>query len=291
MHIAVTLTVKNKATEAAIEGVLLYVLSEDGSTLYAETSTDGDGAAFLLLPEDTRFQVRVRYATLRTPYRFLLTTQPYADGVSQALEAYLSCWGPEDSRDPTLCRVWERFLDRPFAGAYVFCKMVDPFLVTSQGVHLSTSIPGEVLNGVFSAELPRGARFLFGLPGEEARVEAKIPDQGSCRLTDLIFPHVEALTAQGPLSLSVGETLHETLFLLSDGRTVPLTRANGVWSAEEGLVATPAETGLVLTASAPGTYEVTFTESPADSPFPESLWGARPSTPPVAGLPLQVVVT
>jgi len=304
MHIAVNLRFVNKSTQAAVEGVLVKILSLDLSTVYLEALTDGSGLVYPLLPEEETYEVRLFHPEVRYPNRHRLTTQSSSEGESQALKLEVEIRSVEDSADPRLCRVWERFLGSPFPGGFVHVNMADAAIVSPEGVRVPTPIAGKIDKGLFQVEVPSGSKVQFGLPGSEGQVEVEIPDVRSIRLTDLIFPYITAATYGDipgeTLTVAAGETEDvELTFEFSDASTKSPHILSGQWKvtldgeASEGLVVmTTGENKIQLQGATPGIYSVEFVPVMNDSYFPVSLAVKRnPAAPTPENLPLTVEVT
>ena len=303
MYIALNIRAVNKSTQLPLVGVLIKVYSLDLATEYVSDLTDDEGLAYGLVPEESEFEVRAFRDDLRRATRSKLTSQAYADGVSQAAKLELIAPSVQDSADPRMCRVWERFLGSPFPGGFVHVAMRDAVIVSDEGVRVPRPIPGKIENGFYAVELPVGALVQFGIPGSEGQVEVEIPDTRSLRLSDLLFPYLVSIVYGDPvgaeLSVGVGDQQEEEVSaVFSDTTTKPINELAGQWlvtkDGEEStglVVTTTSASKIMLEGKEAGSYEVTFSPSVNGSFFPTTLAAKRlPSPPTPLHMPMRVTV-
>ena len=267
-----------------VEGAAVVVLTTDLRSRYLEQTTNADGEVSGLLPDGT-YEVRLFYPEARTP-PFSLTVPDQAEPYRATLD--IEKRSPMDAQEPGMCRVYEMFrTTNGEAQGTVSADLTESLVIRGGTVFVPSQENYPITRGLFAAELPRGAKVLFAIPGSHARVEAVIPDRPSARLTDLMFPYPAQYTVDpsysSPMALgSTQEILAEAT--LSDTRTVPLSEIPGQWSVEPatGLTITPTGAGLLVTANEAGSYEITFTPDRPMMVFPEHPAVIRTSTPTLA---------
>lgn len=201
--ISVTFVVVDDSIPSALEleGVLVRIYSQDGTTLITEASTDVDGRLTLDLEDLTTYWVRF----FKVGYAFNAKATISVDGgllnsfdvVGRNLTAHVS------ATDPNLCRASGYLLNgsgvaSPNVTMY-FMLTGKPRVVGGRAMLPSKVYATTDKNGFLSVELVRNGVYDVWAAGTDDEVyRAIVPDYPNVDITDLLFPIVTTLEIEVP---------------------------------------------------------------------------------------------
>jgi hypothetical protein len=304
--------------DEALEGVLVRVFDEDGTTFITQNTTELVGsdavADFTLEGDDPPINYTIR---------MFKTGVAFDGGFGDQFKSpqLVEIWSPAASSptgtndfdvkgetftipvatDPRLCRASGFFKDatgRPLEGLDISLinnfkpAIVDGYGVLGSKVELRTDEEGYV-----EVDLYRGGEYRAMVQSIQAAEadptgaivfdrELVVPDQASVNLLDLLFPVIEEITwTLG--ALAVGDTFDLIPVVLgSDGRTLEgVAHEDVLYEISDTSVATVAvlEDKLVITALASGSTELTATRRDQTVVFIPDVG--------IVGSPLTITVT
>lgn len=184
-----------------LEGVLVRVYSEDGTTFITEASTDVDGRLTLDLPDLTTYWVRF----FKVGYAFDSRATISVDGGllnSFDVEARNLTTHPS-ATDPNLCRVSGYLLNgsgvpTPNVTLY-FMLTGKPRVVGGRAMLPSKVYATTDKNGKVSIDLVRnGVYDVWAAGTDDVVYRAVVPDYPNVDITDLLFPIVTTLELEAP---------------------------------------------------------------------------------------------
>ena len=250
-----------------VEGMMVRVLSEDGTDLYTQGTTDSAGLLSITLFTNTYSLRFYKYRTsVKQPVQITVTEGPngQAPAVPNTFDIVAEVLVPPLATNPRLCRASGYFLDvtgAPHPNLDIkFSGTFAPILLEGSGVLASKRSIRTDKNGFACVDLIRCAIYLVMVEGyEDILREVRVPDAPSVNLPDLLFPVVSSvsLSPDGPYTLSEGDTLELTPTVLSSDSVPLIGTATGdvKWSLSDTTVASLAVQGetLLITAKAVGT--------------------------------------
>lgn len=257
----------------ALEGVLVRVYSEDGTTFITEASTDIDGRLTIDLPDLTTYWVRF----FKVGYAFNSRSTIAVDGallnsfdvVARNLTIRVS------STDPNLCRVSGYLLNgsgvpTPNVTMY-FMLTGKPRVVGGRAMLPSKVYATTDKNGFLSVELVRNGVYDVWAAGTDDTVyRAAVPDYANVDITDLLFPMVVTLSIEVPsIVVTKGNSASVVVlaelssrvaipYQLDSGDSVSLNSVLSVTVSNASVTASLKDNTLVVTGQAVGTAEVTL---------------------------------
>lgn len=212
----VDLYVLDEHTKRPMSGVLVRVLSLDGTTIYTEAQTGDDGhVAFLLWTQAYtvrlyRFQTRFQ----RMPVGIEVLEGPGGTPQQNTFNVYGSEMTIPLANDPYLCRASGYFRD--ITGApqpnldIIFIGEFAPILLQGAGVLSERRAVRTDEHGYACIDLIRCAKYSVTVEGYEDQVRScSVPDSSSVSLPALLFPTVDSVSFDlpSPWTLSVGSEL------------------------------------------------------------------------------------
>lgn len=281
---------ENNDLGASIAGVVVKVLSEDGTMVFGQAETNADGVASFLLPVQ-RYQVRFyKFATM--------FTNPMLLALSDTPQNTFRVFGfpvvRPVSTDPRICLASGYF--RTAAGTpqknldIQFIAKFDPLLLEGAGILSERVTIRTDDKGYALIPLIRGAEYDVTLEGmENIYRSVEVPNTSSVNLPDLLFPVIQGVSfdgVDGPISLAVGaELLLQGHVFTTDQRELDELGSDVAWSQSNPTVLNfelRPGSQLWLQALNPGSCVLTGERK--DKTI------IRIPNPPIAGLPLQVTV-
>lgn len=216
----------------ALEGVLVRVYSEDGTTFITEASTDVDGRLTLDLPDLTTYWVRF----FKVGYAFDSRATISVDGALlnsfDVVGRNLSTHLPATS--PNLCRASGYLVNGsgvPSANVTMYFMLTGKPRVVSGRAMLPSKIYATTdKRGYFEVELVRNGVYDTWAAGSDDTIyRVVVPDYPSIDITDLLFPEMAVLSlGSSTLSLAVGDVVEVPLTAMLSSRVfVPYTLDNG----------------------------------------------------------------
>jgi hypothetical protein len=232
--ISVTFVVVDDSIPSALEleGVLVRIYSQDGTTFITEASTDVDGRLTLDLVDLTTYWVRF----FKVGYAFNAKATISVDGgllnSFDVVGRNLTTQVP--STDPNLCRASGYLVN----GAGVPTQNVTMyFMLTGKPrvVGGRAMLPSKVYattdkHGFFEVELVRNGVYDTWAAGSDDTIyRVVVPDYPNVDISDLLFPEMALLAlAQATLTISAGDVVEVPLTAqLSNRVFVPYTLDNG----------------------------------------------------------------
>ncbi len=268
---SVDVFVKEKeAPNGPVEGVLVRVFSEDGSTFFTESTTDVAGrVGFTLFTQKYSLRFNKFQVSFSQPQVFevLEGTGGGPPSTPNEFDVEAEVVTPPVATDPRLCRASghfrditgapHRFLDIIFIGAFA------PVLLEGAGVLSERRAIKTDEEGFACIDLIRCAIYRMTVEGyEDIQREVRVPDTPSVNLPDLLFPVVQSVSFSpaGPLSLPTGSLL-DVVPTVTGSNKVPLTGTavpDVIWSTEDEAIATVSATAdkLVIKGVSAGTTKL-----------------------------------
>jgi hypothetical protein len=247
--------------QSPISGVVVKVLSQNGTIVFGLAETDANGHAGFLLPDGATYQIR----TFKFSVSFTnpqLFTVPSGQAASFNIAGILVT--PPVPNDVRLCTAFGYFRDitgAPNNGLRIqFIAEFDPVWVDGAGVLKERTEVRTDKNGYAQINLFRCAKYECTIAGEEdvAR-KIRVPDLPNVNLPDLIFPIVSSVvtTPPGPaFTISVGQELQIGLDVFaSDGENLGTAIGDVIYSTSNQSIASYSvyKTGMTLIGVGPGT--------------------------------------
>jgi 5-hydroxyisourate hydrolase-like protein (transthyretin family) len=193
---SVTLYILDKQLGTPIPGVVVRVFNPEGTTYIQQQTSDADGKIALLLPDDTKYQLRMYKFQVSFENPVYLTT-PACDetNLDAAFEVYGTPFRAPQSTDPDMCRVSGFFRTPTGARAanvnISFITQFKPMLLGSAAVLTERVECRTNKDGYVELDLMRCACFDVGVEGIEGVFRTiQVPDLPSANLPDLLFPYI-----------------------------------------------------------------------------------------------------
>ena len=274
-----------------VEGVLVRVFSEDGSTIYTEGTTGSEGTVSFVLPVGSFTARFYKFSTsFNQPQHF--TVVPSAPGVSNIFDVEATVFSAPLANDPRLCRCSGFFRDlnggpKRYLDIHIICCF-NPLLLDGAGVVSERIMIRTDEDGYAQTDLIRGAKYLVTVEAMDCMDrEIRVPDAPSANLPDVLLPVVDKVVLASPLeAIEVGGsiTIEPTVY---DSAGVPLTgtaQGDVRWSVEDTDIASVAvtETSLIVTGNIAGTTQLVATR--------RDLSIVRVPDAPITGVPIPIVV-
>jgi hypothetical protein len=261
----------NDSTPSAnpVAGVVVKILSQNGSQVFSQVTTDASGHAGFLLPSGATYQARFyKFAVSFTnPQLFTVYPSPLAPGQSNAFTVIATLITPPVPTDARLCTAFGYFRDVTGAPqAYVEIHIIaefDPVWVEGAAVVKERVIIRTDENGYVQVNLFRCGHYLCTIQGEEdVTRKLVVPDAPNVNLPDLIFPIVSqiVLNPPGPFTVPHGteQTVQMTVYG-SDGEN--LRQGIGdilIHSSDPTILSwSLSHAGLIIIGIAPGQAQLT----------------------------------
>jgi hypothetical protein len=265
----------NDTTPAAnpVAGVVVKILSQDGTLTYSQVTTDADGHAGFLLASGIQYQARFfKFAVSFTnPQYFTVLPSPLAPGQSNSFDVAATIITPPVPTDPRLCTAFGYFRDITGAPqAYVEIHIIaefDPVWLDGAGVLKERVIVRTDENGYVQLNLIRNGHYNCTIQGEEDVVrKIVVPDAPNVNLPDLIFPIVSELILNppGPYTLTVGEEMPVAMSVIaSQGQNLGLGIGDVMFKTSDDTVLSYAFSagGLVLIGVGAGVAQLIVTRA------------------------------
>jgi hypothetical protein len=230
----VTFVVVDDSLPSAVEleGVLVRIYSEDGSTFVTEASTDVDGRLTLDLEDLTTYWVRF----FKVGYAFNSKATIAVDGALlnsfDVVGRNLTTLVP--STDPNLCRASGYLVNGtgvPTQHVTMYFMLTGkPRVVGGRAMLPSKVYATTDASGFFEVELVRNGVYDTWAAGSDDTIyRVVVPDYPNIDITDLIFPEMAVLELnQSSLTVSAGSSTEVPLTAQLSSRVfVPYTLENG----------------------------------------------------------------
>lgn len=245
-----------------LQGVVVKVLSADGSSVVTQGETNASGVAALLLP-NTTYQLRF--------YKFgVVFSNPQLieveEGGTNAFNVYGSAHVVPQATDPRLCVASGFF--RTASGAVHknldihFIAKFDPVLLEDAAILSERVTCRTDERGFAQISLIRYAQYDVTLEGmENIYRSVSVPDAAAINLPDLLFPGIKGIThdAVSPLTLVVGEEVDVNARLVTtDLRELEELGGDVTWSlSNPSVLSMELSTGLLkIRGLQPGSCEI-----------------------------------
>lgn len=239
--------VLQRESNCPLHGVLVRVLSEDGTVIYSEAETDEHGhAGFLLWTR--RYSLRFyRFQTkFSQPQVIDVLEGPEGTPVPNSFNVYAEVVVPPVANDPKLCRASGYFRD--ITGAphryldIIFIGLFGPILLQGSGVLSERRAVKTDEKGYACMDLIRCAKYSVTVEGYEDQVRTVlVPDAPSVSLPALLFSTVACVSFDlpSPWTLFVGAevSLNPTVITSSKLTTHGPDTCNVIWSVEDPTIA------------------------------------------------------
>jgi hypothetical protein len=259
-------------TANPVAGVVVKILSQDGTQVFSQVTTDVNGHAGFLLPAGpagTTYQARFfKFAvSFINPQLFVVNPSPLQPGQSNAFNVVATLITPPVPTDARLCTAYGYFRDITGAPqAYVEIHIIaefDPVWVEGSAVLKERVIFRTDENGYAQVNLFRCAHYNCTIQGEEDVVrKLRVPDAPNVNLPDLIFPIVSQIVLDPPggaYTIATGQEYAIGMDVFaSDGENLHLAVGDILLSTSNPDVLSYAFSpgGLVLIGVAPGTAQI-----------------------------------
>jgi hypothetical protein len=250
--------------EDPIEGVLVRVFNQAGSTFFTQSTTDSDGHVGFTLETLT---YSIRLYKLHVGFQQPQTLQVLASPAVNTFDVSGEVFVLPIATDPRLCKCSGYFRDvsgapKAFLDIH-FIACFDPILLDGDGIVTERQAIRTDENGYASIDLIRNAQYnVFLQEFEDQPREIVVPDRSSVNLPDLIYAVVDevVLDPVAPYAMLVGEQLTVTPTVLTSSY-VELTGTamrDVSWSSSDEAVLSvqPDSDVLTLTARSAGTAQV-----------------------------------
>lgn len=279
----------DKATHTPLEGVLVRVLSEDGSRTYTEGYTDEYGrAGFLLYTQ--RYSLRFYRYQMRfsMPQIIDVLEGPNETAYPNAFNVYAEVLIAPVANDPLLCRASGTFRD--ITGAphrwleMIFIGEFAPILLDGSGVLSERRAVKTDKEGYACVDLIRCAKYSATIQGYEDHTRTiLVPDAPSVSLPALLFAVVDYIyfDCPSPWTVSVGQDFPLRPTVLTNSKVASHTPdiANVQWKVENPNIAsvTVLQKKLVIRGLMPGQTRLLATRSDwsiVEVPFKHHIHGS-----------------
>lgn len=211
----------NDTTPSAnpVSGVVVKILSQDGTQTFSQVTTDASGHAGFLLPAGptgTTYQLRTyKFAVgFTNPQLFVVMPSPLAPGQSNAFDITATLLTPPVATDARLCVAYGFFRDvtgAPQANVEIhIIARFDPVWLEGAAVVKERVIVRTDENGYVQVNLIRNGHYDCTIQGEEDITRRLVvPDAPNVNMADLIFPVISniVLTPPGPYTVAAGSRL------------------------------------------------------------------------------------
>lgn len=283
--------IEKSPPQVAVPGVVVKVLSENGTLVYGQATTDDEGKASFLLP-DAVYQLRFFKAHVNFSQPQLITVLPSPETNSFDVEA--ESFVAPISTDPRLC-VASGFFRRPDGSAAPsvdihFIGKFKPLLLEGAALMKERVSTRTDSKGYAQISLIRFAEYDVTVEGLDDYVRViSVPDKSGTNLPDLLFPVVETITFSPapPFAVPVNGSLDVIpTVVASDGRILDGTALEDVsWTSSDLTKFSVGFDGtkLTLVGSAIGAATLIATRSD------DSI--IRIPDTPITGVPADVVVS
>lgn len=256
-----------------VSGVLVRVLSEDGTVLYTEMETGGDGrASFLLWTRRYTLRFYKFHTRFRQPQVIDVLEGPEGTPLPNQFDVKAEVFTPPISNDPRLCRASGFFRDitgAPHRGLdIIFVGQFAPILLEGSGVLSERRAIKTDARGFACVDLIRCAKYSATVEGyEEQQRDISVPDTPSVSLPALLFPTVASVSFDlpSPWTLSVGGeiSIQPTVYTSTGIPSRGTEMQNVTWRVEDPSVAsmTLSQDRLVLRGLKPGSTRILASRS------------------------------
>lgn len=272
-----------------IQGVVVKVLSKDGKQVVGQATTDAQGLVQLLLPGNSRFQVRFFKFGVSFPGAMLVDV---VHGLN-AFQVVGQVYQYPSSTDNRLCMA-SGFFRTPTGGVarsvdMHFIPKWNPILLEGSPIMTERVSIRTNASGYAEISLVRFGQYDVTIEGmDDYQRVISVPDEPSVSLGDLLFPVVTTITFEetGPYTMPKGEPLVVTPHVYSSDKNELQDIASDVlWQTSDGQVITLniERSKITLVASQPGTYDLTATRRDRSV--------IRIPNTPITGVPVQITVT
>ena len=246
----------DRACQLPLGGVLVRVLSADGTAMFTECVTDETGRASFLLCTNTyslrfyRFQTR-----FQMPQIIEVCEGPDGSQGPNAFNVYGEVLVIPVANDPHLCRVSGFFRDitgAPHRGlAMIFIGEFSPILLAGSGVLSERRELKTDEQGYACVDLIRCAKYSATIQGYEDHTRSiLVPDAPSANLPAVLFAMVDLVyfDLPSPWTLSVGSeiSLNPTVVTNSKIVTRGTDLSNVSWKVEDPSIVSLAKTQHTL---------------------------------------------
>ena len=282
-------------------GVVVKVLSQDGTQTFTTGTTDTAGHVGFMLPSNppdgTVYQLRAyRFGTSFTLPQFItVLSDPLPPGVLNAFNMTGTLVQPPHANDIRLCVASGYFRDMtgaPQRGLQIhFIGKFDPLWVDGSAVLKERVVITSDKRGYTQVSLFRNAQYNVTIQGEEDITRViTVPDQNNVNMADLIFPIVQevVLDPPPPYSIAAGASLVVGIQVIaSDGQNLGTAPGDVMYSTTDqgvvGFTLNPRLRQITVQAGLPGTAQIVLkraNRSIVHLPYA-----------PIAGQPINVTVT
>lgn len=255
--------------ENPVAGVNVRVLSEDGTSVITQATTDSTGLASFDLPDSTTYQLRMYAFQVGFINPQLIVVEPAP--ATNEFQVSAQLLAPPVPLDARLCTAYGYFRDvtgAPQANLEAhFIAKFDPVWLDGAAVLSERVIARSDQNGYMQLNLIRNGHFDVTIQGEEDVVRhIKVPDAPNVSLPDLIFPIVNLveLVPPGPYTVAAGAKLSVGITVYaSDGENLGVGCGNIRFQSSDPSILSwdISNAGLVLVGMAPGTATLTITRT------------------------------
>lgn len=255
--------------ENPVAGVNVRVLSEDGTSVITQATTDSTGLASFDLPDSTTYQLRMYAFQVGFTNPQLIVVEPAP--ATNEFQVSAQLLAPPVPLDARLCTAYGYFRDvtgAPQANLEAhFIAKFDPVWLDGAAVLSERVIARSDQNGYMQLNLIRNGHFDVTIQGEEDVVRhIKVPDAPNVSLPDLIFPIVNLveLVPPGPYTVAAGAKLSVGITVYaSDGENLGVGCGNIRFQSSDPSILSwdISNAGLVLVGMAPGTATLTITRT------------------------------
>lgn len=281
---------------APVEGVVVRVYDETGTTYFTQQTSDANGHVAMLLPSGYAFSLRFYkfQVTITNPQLIEVQDQDLPDSTPNVFDVNAHVFTPPEATDPRLCRCSGFFRKvngdpQPSVDIHIIGKF-DPILLEDDAVLNERVSLRTDSDGFIQVDLIRFAEYDVTVEGfEDCLRTIRTPDRPSSNFPDLLFPVVSSIFfgQSPPYTLIVGGTLTLVPSVYSSsGRLLDGTAQYDLhWTTSDENVAvlSVTETELVLEGRAAGSVELTAERL-------DTSIVRIPDTP-IQGVPVTVTVT
>jgi hypothetical protein len=256
-----------------IEGVVIKVYDETGTSLFTESTTDTDGHAGFLL-QSQKYSLRFyKYQIGFTQPQIIEVLDAPIPPVVNEFDVSGELFSPPAATDSRLCTASgffrdvsgspKRWLDMQFISRF------DPILLEGSGVVTERQIIRTDENGYAQINLIRFGQYNVTVQDmEDTQRCITIPDAASVNLPDLLFPVVKeaSLSPAGPYALAVDGTVEitPTVVTTSGVQLEGVATPDVIWGVADTAVASVALTATTVTIRGAAAGSTTLTATRRD---------------------------
>lgn len=272
-----------------IAGVVVKVLSQDGSQVYCQQTTDAGGLTQLLLPLGT-YQVRFfKFGVSFTALLLAVLPSPAVNSFRVTGVPYVY----PSATDRRLC-VAAGVFRNPSGGLAAsvdihFIAKWSPIMLDGSPIMPERVVVRTDKRGYVEVPLIRYGQYDVTVEGmEDYQRTVSVPNTAAVNIGDLIFPVVSSITfdEEGPYTVATGETLvlHPHVYS-SDLNEQPDITRDTLWSTTDSLLLNMVaeKTSISLFGVVAGTYELRAERK-------DQSIITIPNTP-ILGMPIEITVT